>query len=179
MKLANFFIIIFILILSFNSCKKTTVTITKPGEDISLADIFGEIKDVTYEGLEITGGGKDMTIGNTNYTSKGNIGGFVGIYENSTNTNDNNMLVIQGAGATITMPANEAGTKAIEDAFKYLGKEKATKYITEAISENGTGDGKIDTDKLLKMATDEEKTELEKIFGEDKKITFGDYKIYK
>ena len=179
MKLANFFIILFILILSFASCKKTTVTITKPGEDISLADIFGEIKDVTYEGLEITGGGKDMTIGNTNYTSKGNIGGFVGIYENSTNTNDNNMLVIQGAGATITMPANEAGTKAIEDAFKYLGKEKATKYITEAISENGTGDGKIDTDKLLKMATDEEKTELEKIFGEDKKITFGDYKIYK
>ena len=179
MKLANFFIILFILILSFASCKKTTVTITKPGEDISLTDIFGKIKDVTYEGLEITGGGKDMTIGNTNYTSKGNIGGFVGIYENSTNTNDNNMLVIQGAGATITMPANEAGTKAIEDAFKYLGKEKATKYITEAISENGTGDGKIDTDKLLKMATDEEKTELEKIFGKDKNITFGDYKIYK
>ena len=179
MKLANFFIILFILILSFTSCKKTTVTITKPGEDISLADLFGEIKDVTYDGLKITNGGKDMTIGETNYTSKGNIGGFVGIYENSTNTNDNNMLVIQGAGATITMPANDAGTEAIEEAFKYLGKEKATKYITEAISENGTGDGKIDTDKLLKMATDEERTKLEEIFGEDKNITFGDYKIYK
>lgn len=179
MKLANFFIILFILILSFTSCKKTTVTITKPGEDISLADLFGEIKDVTYDGLKITGGGKDMTIGETNYTSKGNIGGFVGIYENSTNTNDNNMLVIQGAGATITMPANDAGTKAIEDAFKYLGKEKATKYITEAISENGTGDGKIDTDKLLESATEDERKELEKIFGKDKNITFGDYKIYK
>ena len=178
MKLANFFIILFILILSFTSCKKTTVTITKPGEDISLVDIFGKIEDGTYGNLTITNGGKDMTIGETNYTSKGNIGGFVGIYENSTNTNDN-MLVIQGAGATITMPSNEAGTKAIEDAFKYLGKEKATKYITEAISENGTDGGKIDTDKLLKMATDEEKTELEKIFGKDKNITFGDYKIYK
>lgn len=180
MKLANFFIILFILILSFNSCKKTTVTITKPGEDISLADIFGEIKDVTYEGLEITGGGKDITIGGTNYyTNKGTVGDFIGIYGNTNDSSADDMLVIQGAGATITMPANEAGTKAIEDAFKYLGKEKATKYITEAISENGTGDGKIDTDKLLKMATDEEKTELEKIFGKDKNITFGDYKIYK
>lgn len=178
MKLANFFIILFILILSFNSCKKTTVTITKPGEDISLADIFGEIKDVTYDGLKITNGGKDMTIGETNYTSKGNIGGFVGIYENSTNTNDNNMLVIQGAGATITMPANDAGTKAIEDAFKYLGKEKATKYITEAISENGTDGGKIDTDKLLESAPEDERKKLEEIFGGNN-ITFGDYKIYK
>lgn len=183
MKLANFFIILFILILSFASCKKTTVTITKPGEDISLADIFGEIKDVTYEGLEITGGGKDITIGGTNYyTNKGTVGDFIGIYGN-TNENsaesEKNMLVIQGAGATITMPANEAGTKAIGEAFEYLGKEKATKYITEAISENGTGDGKIDTDKLLKMATDEEKTELEKIFGKDKNITFGKFETYK
>lgn len=182
MKLANFFIILFILILSFTSCKKTTVTITKPGEDISLADLFGEIKDGTYGDLTISDGGKNMTIGKTNYTNKENIGGFIGVYEDTdeTSTGDkNDMLVIQGAGATITMPANEAGTKAIEEAFKYLGKEKATKYITEAISENGTGDGKIDTDKLLENATDEERTKLEEIFGKDKNITFGDYKIYK
>lgn len=177
MKLANFFIILFILILSFTSCKKTTVTITKPGEDISLVDIFGKIEDGTYGDLTISGDGSNIEVDGKNYTNKENIGGFVGIYENSTNTNDN-MLVIQGAGATITMPANEAGTTAIEEAFKYLGKEKATKYITEAISENGTGDGKIDTDKLLKMATDKERTKLEEIFGEDKNITFGDYKIY-
>lgn len=186
MKLANFFIILFILILSFTSCKKTTVTITKPGEDISLTDIFGKIEDGTYGNLEITDGGKNIKVDGKTYTKKENmkenIGGFIGVYEDtdksSTTGDKNDMLVIQGAGATITMPANEAGTKAIEEAFEYLGKEKATKYITEAISENGTGDGKIDTDKLLKMATDEERTELEKIFGEDKKITFGDYKIY-
>lgn len=182
MKLANFFIILFILILSFTSCKKTTVTITKPGEDISLTDIFGKIEDGTYGDLTISNSGNNIEVDNKNYKNKENIGGFIGVYEDtdksSTTGDKNDMLVIQGAGATITMPANEAGTKAIEEAFEYLGKEKATKYITEAISENGTGDGKIDTDKLLKMATDEERTELEKIFGEDKKITFGDYKIY-
>ena len=178
MKLANFFIILFILILSFTSCKKTTVTITKPGEDISLADLFGEIKDVTYDGLKITGGGKDITIGGTNYyTNKGTVGDFIGIYGNTNDSSADDMLVIQGAGATITMPANEAGTKAIGEAFEYLGKEKATKYITEAISKNGTGDGKIDTDKLLESAPEDERDKLKEIFSGNN-ITFGKFEIY-
>lgn len=181
MKLANFFIILFILILSFTSCKKTTVTITKPGEDISIIELFGKIEDGTYEGLKITGGGQNMTIGGTNYTNKKNIDGFIGVYENTDkdSTEDKkDMLVIQGGGVTITMPANEAGTTAIEEAFKYLGKEKATKYITEAISENGTDGGKIDTEKLLESAPEDERDKLKEIFSENKNITFGDYKIY-
>ncbi len=178
MKLANFFIILFILILSFTSCKKTTVTITKPGEDISLTDIFGKIKDVTYEGLEITGGGQNMTIGENNYTNKGDIGGFVGIYENSTNTSDN-MLVIQGAGSTITVPASKEGTEAVKNAFEKLGKDKATSYILKATEDkNKKPDGSVDTDKLLEGATEEEKTILKDIFSKDN-ITFGKFETYK
>lgn len=179
MKLANFFIILFILILSFTSCKKTTVTITKPGEDISLADIFGEIKDVTYEGLEITGGGKDITIGETNYyTNKGTVGDFIGIYGNTNDSSADDMLVIQGAGATITVPASKEGTEAVKNAFEKLGKDKATSYILKATEDkNKKDDGSIDTEKLLEGATEEEKKILKDIFSKDN-ITFGKFEIY-
>ncbi|WP_432633178.1 hypothetical protein [Brachyspira sp.] len=178
MKLANFFIILFILILSFTSCKKTTVTITKPGEDISLTDIFGKIEDGTYGNLKISNGGQNMTIGGTNYTNNGDIGGFVGIYENSTNSNDN-MLVIQGAGATITVPANKKGTEAVKNAFEKLGEDRATFYISEAIKpENQKDDGSVDTDKLLKMATKDEEDKLKEIFSGNN-ITFGKFETYK
>lgn len=177
MKLANFFIIIFILILSFNSCKKTTVTITKPGEDISLTDIFGKIEDGTYGDLKISNSGNNIEVDNKSYTNKGDIGGFVGIYENSTNTNDN-MLVIQGAGATITVPANKEGTEAVKNAFEKLGKDKATSYILKATEDkNKKSDGSVDTEKLLEGATEEEKTILKDIFSKDN-ITFGKFEIY-
>lgn len=182
MKIANFFIILFILILSFTSCKKTTVTITKPGEDISLADLFGEIKDGTYGDLTISDGGKNMTIGKTNYTNKENIGGFIGVYEDTdeTSTGDkNDMLVIQGDGATITVPASKEGTEAVKNAFEKLGKDKATSYILKATEDkNKKPDGSVDTEKLLEGATEEEKTILKDIFSKDN-ITFGKFEIYK
>ena len=178
MKIANFFIILFILILSFTSCKKTTVTITKPGEDISLADIFGKIEDGTYGDLTISGSGQNMTIGNTNYTNKENIGGFIGIYGNTNDSSADDMLVIQGAGSTITVPASKEGTEAVKKAFEELGEDRATFYISEAIKpENQKDDGSVDTDKLLKMATKDEEDKLKDIFSGNN-ITFGKFEIY-
>ena len=185
MKLTKLFIMFFIFILLLVSCKKTTVTITKPAKDISLLDILGEIEDGTYEdkdgtngNLKITNGGKNINVDGKDYTNKGNIGGFVGIYTNANDTN-NNMLVIQGGGVTITMPANEKEIGAVKKAYEELGKEKAASYITEATKpENKKPDGSIDTDKLLKNATKEEKEELEKIFKDLEKSDFGSYKIY-
>lgn len=181
MKLANFFIILFILILSFASCKKTTVTITKPGEDISLVDIFGKIEDGTYGNLKISGGGSNIEVDGKNYTNKENIGGFIGVYEdtNGTSTGDkNDMLVIQGAGATITVPASKEGTEAVKNAFEKLGKDKATSYILKATEDkNKKSDGSVDTEKLLEGATEEEKTILKDIFSKDN-ITFGKFEIY-
>ena len=181
MKLTKLFIMFFIFILLLVSCKKTTVTITKPAKDISLLDIFGKIENAKYDGLEITEGGNKMKVGDTNYTNKGNIGGFVGIYgkENDADGNNDNMLVIQGGGVTITMPANEDEIKAVEDAYKYLGEEKAASYITEATKpENKKPDGSIDTDKLLEGVPEEEKKELKEIFDKLPKSDFGSYKIY-
>lgn len=180
MKIANFFIILFILILSFTSCKKTTVTITKPGEDISLADIFGKIEDGTYGDLTISDGGKDITIGGTNYyTNKENIGGFIGVYGNTNDSSADDMLVIQGAGSTITVPASKEGTEAVKKAFEELGEDRATFYISEAIKpENQKDDGSVDTNKLLKMATKDEEDKLKDIFSKDN-ITFGKFEIYK
>ena len=187
MKLTKLFIMFFIFILLLVSCKKTTVTITKPAKDISLLDIFGKIEDGTYEdkdgtngNLKITEGGNKMKVGEENYTNKGNIGGFVGIYgkENDADGN-NNILVIQGGGVTITMPANEKETEAVKKAYEKLGKEKAASYITEATKpENKNDDGTINTNKLLEGVPEEEKKELEKIFEGLPKSDFGSYKIY-
>ena len=180
MKLTKLFIMFFIFILLLVSCKKTTVTITKPAEDISLLDIFGKIENAKYDGLEITEGGNKMKVGEENYTNKGNIGGFVGIYgkENDADGN-NNMLVIQGGGITITMPANEDEIKAVEYAYKYLGEDKTTQYIAKALENREAGGTEtIDTDKLLEGVPEEDKKELKEIFDKLPKSDFGSYKIY-
>ena len=189
MKLTKLFIMFFIFILLLVSCKKTTVTITKPAKDISLLDIFGKIEDGTYEDkdgtngeLEITDNGNSMKVGNganeTNYTKGGDIGGFVGIYTNTNDTN-NNMLVIQGGGVTITMPANGDEIKAVEEAYKYLGEDKTTQYIAKALENREAGGTEtIDTDKLLEGVPEEDKKELKEIFDKLPKSDFGSYKIY-
>lgn len=185
MKLTKFFIMFFILTIFFIACKKTTVTVTKPGKNILLSDILDNIEDGTYETngekLEITNGGNNIKIGDKNYTNKGDIGGFVRIYgdTNDTSTNSTNMLVMQISGTTITMPATTNGTKALNDAFNYLGEEKATSYISKVLEnkEDG-GTGSINTDKLLEGVPPEEKKELEKIFKDLEKSDFGSYKIY-
>ena len=182
MKLTKLFIMFFIFILLLVSCKKTTVTITKPAEDISLLDIFGKIENAKYDGLEITDNGNSIKVGNganeTNYTKEGNIGGFVGIYTNANDTN-NNMLVIQGGGVTITMPANEKEIEAVEKAYKYLGEDKTTQYIAKALENREAGGTEtIDTDKLLEGVPEEDKKELKEIFDKLPKSDFGSYKIY-
>ena len=183
MKLTKFFIMFFILTISFIACKKTTVTVTKPGKNIF------EMKDGTYEAkdngekLEITNDGNNIKIGDKNYTNKGNIGGFVNIFENSNSSSTGDkkdMLVIQFGGDTITMPATTNGTKALNDAFNYLGGDKASSYLLAATKpENKNEDGTINTKKLLEGVPQEEKEKLEGIFNSLTKNDFGEYKIYK
>ena len=188
MKLTKFFIMFFVFILLLVSCKKTTVTITKPAKDISLLDILGEIEDGTYEdkdgtngNLKITNGGKNINVDGKDYTNKGNIGGFVGIYgkENDADGTNDNILVIQGGGVTITMPANGDEIKAVEEAYKYLGEDKTTQYIAKALENREAGGTEtIDTDKLLEGVPEEDKKELKEIFDKLPKSDFGSYKIY-
>ena len=201
MKLRKIFNAIFttlfiLAVLSFAACKQSKLTITKPGQDVSLLNAIGKVQDGFFTNRDgtsigISSGGNNITIKDSGgsevgYIKKEAIGESekIWIYENTNSSstgNEKNMLVMGTDSSTITVAASEKGINAVKKSFDYFGEEKSLNIVMDMQKpEYQNADGSPNTDKIAEKYNMNalDKTNLNGFFKNITKGDFGDSKTY-
>ncbi|WP_297203833.1 hypothetical protein [uncultured Brachyspira sp.] len=173
------YIIVLLFILTFFSCKKTTLTITGPGAELFLS----KMENNKWEGVTVSDNGNKITIsggsgGDKNYTFEDNILGVGGIYKDDSPSGDKEYIVTVPAGDTLyTVDMTEDGKNAINNIVSIVGEDKALGIMVN-IASNGCIDinGDIDVDKLVGNSgiTQDQVSQIEAIVKDLPKGSFGD-----
>lgn len=164
MKLKKYIIIFFILLSSF-SCKKTNLTITEPGPEFFL----NKMKNDTWEGVSVNG--DKLNINGTEYTFKDTILGVGGIYSGG---NKGNIVVVPGGDNLYTVEMDDKAKESIDEVMNIVGEENMTGVMGDIVNSGGDP-SKIDVDKIAESSgvTEEEKKRLEELFGGLNSNNFG------
>ena len=173
------YIIVLLFILTFFSCKKTTLTITGPGAELFLS----KMENNKWEGVTVSDNGNKITIsggswGDKNYTFEDNILGVGGIYKDDSPSGDKEYIVTVPAGDTLyTVDMTEDGKNTINDIVSIVGEDKALGIMVN-IASNGCIDinGDIDVNKLVGNSgiTSEQVSQIEAIVKRLPPGSFGD-----
>ena len=174
------YIIVLLFILTFFSCKKTTLTITGPGAELFLS----KMENNKWEGVTVSDNGNKITIsggsgGDKNYTFEDNILGVGGIYkDDKPSGSDKGYIVTVPAGDTLyTVDMTEDGKKAINDILNVVGEDKALGIMVNIAGNGGIdSNGNIDVDKLVGNSgiTQDQVSQIEAIVKDLPKGSFGD-----
>ncbi|WP_028330781.1 hypothetical protein [Brachyspira alvinipulli] len=178
MKAVKYIAVLFIII-TFFSCKKTSLTITGPGPELFL----NKMENNKWQGVTVNDNGNKITIstgsGDKNYTFEDNILGVGGIYkDDKPSGDDKGYIVTVPAGDTLyTVDMTEDGKKAINDILTIVGEDKALGIMVNIASNGGIdSNGNIDVDKLVGNSgiTQEQVSQIESIVNGLPKGSFGD-----
>lgn len=174
------YIIVLLFILTFFSCKKTTLTITGPGAELFLS----KMENNKWEGVTVSNNGNKITIsdgsgGDKNYTFEDNILGVGGIYkDDNPSSGDKEYIVTVPAGDTLyTVDMKEEGKNAINDILTIVGEDKALGIMVNIASNGGIdSNGNIDVDKLVGNSgiTQDQVSQIEAIVKNLPPRSFGD-----
>lgn len=175
----NIILIAIIILTFFISCRKSTLKITEPEPSFFL----DKMKEGNYtngnDSFEVSNDGKNITIGNNNYTFESDIMGIGGMYQDKSNSSNYiGVFPFGGSIHTVSMGKNEK--EAVTKIIDVVGKENSLKVVTEILSK-GNG-GKLDADSITQNLDDKKKAEVKKIIEEsglNDKNKFKDYKEYK
>ena len=150
MKLTKFFIMFFILTLSFVACRVSKLEITKPGFK----------------------GANSISRGGTNYNLEGTYGDFLGIYKEASGTNY--LVALPDVG---DVKINEEQKKALDEIINTVGEENIGGVFSEV---SKSKDGNIDIDKVVGNAdiSEEEKKKIKDLIDKNFQGKDLDYNIY-
>lgn len=173
------YIAVLLIIITFFSCKKTSLTITGPGPELFLS----KMENNKWDGVTVNDNGNKITIntgsGDKNYTFEDNILGVGGIYkDDKPSGSDKGYIVTVPAGDTLyTVDMTEDGKKAINDILNVVGEDKALGIMVNIAGNGGIdSNGNIDVDKLVGNSgiTQDQVSQIEAIVKELPKGSFGD-----
>lgn len=150
MKLTKFFIIFFILMLSFVACRKTNLKIMEPG--------FKGANTINRDG--------------TNYKLAGTYGSILGIYEEA--NSDSYLVALPDVG---DIKIDSEQKKALDEIIDTVGMENIGSVLSEFANSK---DGNVDIDKFVGNAdiNNEQKKKIQDLIDKNFKGKYLDYKIY-
>ena len=163
MKLTKFFIIFFILTLSFVACEKSILKIMQPDDDFFLGKMTGVWKEI-----EVSNGGQNIKIGDKNYTFEKTISGLGGIYYDEVNKK---YMVVVPAGdeAHTVKDITPAQKETLDKILDIVGEENSGGIIGALTTNEGFTDNK-NLEGLKSNLSEEKKKELEDLIS-DKKLS--------
>ena len=171
----NAILITLTILALFVSCRKSTLKITNPDASFFL----GKMQDGNYgagtNSLNVSNGGKNITVGGNNYNFDSNIIGISGIYKN----NSNDYIAVLPAGDSMyTVTMNEEQKKALTEIVEVVGEENSSTIIKEIL----TNDKGLDAESITQNFPDK-KDAVENIINRLNKnnsgSSFGTYQEYK
>ena len=162
MKLTKFFIMFFILTLSFVACEKSILKIMQPDDDFFLNKMTGWGK------LEVSNGGQNIKIGDKNYTFEKTISGLGGIYYDEVNKK---YMVVVPAGdeAHTVKDITPEQKETLDKILDIVGEENSGGIIGALTTNEGFTDNK-NLEGLKSNLSEEKKKELEDLIS-DKKLS--------
>ena len=169
MKLTKFFIIFFILTLSFVACEKSILKIMQPDDDFFL----GKLK--TIGDFKVENGGKNIKIGDKNYTFEKTISGLGGIYYDEVNKK---YMVVVPAGdeAHTVKDITPEQKETLDKILDIVGEENSGGIIGALTTNEGFTDNK-NLEGLKSNLSEEKKKELEDLIS-DKKLSENNLGTY-
>ena len=162
MKLTKFFIMFFILTLSFVACEKSILKIMQPDDDFFLGKMTGVWKEI-----EVSNGGQNIKIGDKNYTFEKTISGLGGIYKDE----KGNYMVVVPAGdeAHTVKDITPEQKETLDKILDIVGEENSGGIIGALTTNEGFTDNK-NLEGLKSNLSEEKKKELEDLIS-DKKLS--------
>ena len=165
-------IILPIMAIFLVACENSTLKITHPNDSFFL----NKLKSLN--GFEVSNGGQNIKVGNTNYTFEKKITGLAGIYKKE-GTNEY-MFVLPAGNEAHTVTVNAEEKKALEEIINIVGEENSGSIIQDILSK----EEKLDAESISKSFPDK-KDAIQNVINNlyssgnnTNKDSFGTYKKY-
>ena len=152
-------IILPLLAIFLVACEKSTLKITHP------EDSFFLNKLKSLNGFEVSNGGENIKVGNTNYTFEKTISGLGGIYYDK--DNDKYMVVVPAGNEAHTVTMGKDDKETLEEIIDIIGMENSGGIVGALTTKEGFTD-KNNISGLTSGLSDDKKQQLEDLIATKK-----------
>ena len=151
-------IILPLLAIFLVACEKSTLKITHPEDSFFL----NKLKSLT--GFEVSNGGQNIKVGNTNYTFEKTISGLGGIYSDG---KGGYMVVVPAGNEAHTVTMEKSDKETLEEIIDIIGMENSGGIIGALTTKEGFKDNK-NIGGLKSGLSDDKKQQLEDLIANKK-----------